>query len=345
MTSSLHVVNQAQADALQKYAAVDWSKAQALLGRAGSVVGRGTEWLFRRHPLPKEGYGPGLWNTLKGLGHGLAEGARELSIGSPASLEETLKKPGGLKQTLRSFVWPERGPVNPEHGPLRKGLGTAWHYGGNTLQAALNLGLPAYQLYSAAKDPLHRGEYLGSGLAGLAATPFTMHMGLFGMPLVQAPISQLGGWLGKKFDPKPEVEMPHPGWRPTGARSPVLLADHEKTSDWKSTLRPAWSWLKEHPLTALEAGTLATVGLGHLKKPPLIQHPAFRPRRPTALDPTLDQPLVLPPDWSGIDPTLMPSRRDALHGAAILTGNAPAYRTLDFTAQQMPQSTDVAPGP
>lgn len=321
MTSSLHVVNQAQADALQKYAAVDWSKAQALLSRAGSAVGRGTEWLFRHHPLPEGGYGPGLWNNLKGLGHGLAEGVRQIGIGSPASLEETLKRPGGLKQTLRSFVWPERGPVNPEHGPLRKGLGTAWHYGGNTLQAALNLGLPAYQLYSAAKNPLHRGEYLGSGLAGLAATPFTMHMGWFGMPLVQAPISQLGGWIGKKFDPT------------------------EKTSDWKSTLRPAWSWLKEHPLTALEAGTLAAVGLGHLKKPPLIQHPAFRPRRPTALDPTLDQPLVLPPDWTGIDPTLMPSRRDALHGAAILTGNAPAYRTLDFTAQQMPQSTDVASGP
>lgn len=128
----------------------------------------------------------GLWRSTKGFGRGVAEIARELTLGSPFEVARELKHhynqagsiPGAMGRHMSNFY------LQPNSGLLNQ---------------AFAAGLPALELHEATQDPEHRGERVGGSLAGLAVSPFTARLGIPGA-LIQQPIQNLGRRIGRHFD-------------------------------------------------------------------------------------------------------------------------------------------------
>jgi len=79
-----------------------------------------------------------------------------------------------------------------------------WARGLHRASVALNVGLPALDLASAAMGPPeHRGEALGRSTLSLIASPFTARLGLPGALFLSPRIGDLGGAIGRRFDPAP----------------------------------------------------------------------------------------------------------------------------------------------
>ena len=140
------------------------------------------------------GYGEGLLNKAKSVGHSVGELGREAIFGSPLALDRQLRAPnaGGIARNYlnlsKDFYFPRGRSV----GETALGLG-------------MGLAMPAASLYNAATgDPNRRGENIGAAIGGIAAAPITTRLGIPGM-LLQQPVQQLGAWVGSKFDPSPKV--------------------------------------------------------------------------------------------------------------------------------------------
>jgi hypothetical protein len=187
----------------------------------------------------------GLGNNLKNMGHGLGEGIRSHLIGNPAEIVSRLKDRAGEiggagaigEHVKHTFLPPDltkpvigaagagasafqnsTGGLGQRLMDSVKGVGqgwqnasagvSKWQQAGRAGLLGLNVGLPAYELYSAAKSPENRGRNIGSAIAGLGALPFTAHMGSplagqFGLGLGSA-VNHLarraGGAVGSLFD-------------------------------------------------------------------------------------------------------------------------------------------------
>lgn len=153
-------------------------------------------WLFRSHPLPEGGYGPGVINKVKGFGHGASDLLREGFIGSPVNVAQELRRPGGLGHMYKNFF-------NPHGSMPEKAMN------------ALSLGLPAYDIYRAATSgPEHRGENIARSAASLGMLPLTYRLGVPGQLLLHQPVTNLAARVGKLFDrptppPQPPQSMPY----------------------------------------------------------------------------------------------------------------------------------------
>jgi hypothetical protein len=195
--STLHAVKEAAvADALRRFGV-----------RSGAVAKR----LFQPLPLTEQGPGlirsgwdawknrhsqglnaipaaaaKGLWRSTKGFGRGVAEIAREMTMGSPFEVAKELKnhyaQTGSIPKTIGRQM---------SHFYLHPNAGLLNH--------AFSAGLPAMDLYQATQDPEHRGERMGGSIAGLAVSPFTARLGIPGA-LIQQPIQNLGRRIGRHFD-------------------------------------------------------------------------------------------------------------------------------------------------
>lgn len=143
-------------------------------------------WKTDKGSLPARAL-EGLGNSVKTLGHGVADLVRGQTLGNPVDLAAQLAQ--------------HRADTGSWGGAVGRQL--HHHYlhpqGRDPLSLAFSLGLPAKQLYDATQDPEHRGENVGGAVAGLATSPFTAHLGIPG-GLVQAPLVGLGRALGRRFD-------------------------------------------------------------------------------------------------------------------------------------------------
>lgn len=164
------------------------------------------------------GYGKGVGNWAKNVGHVLGDGLRENIFGSPLAVDRQLREKGYLSMA-RDFYLPK----------------------GNALGTALGLVGPTMNAVSIARQGrTNLGRNVGGMVAGLAAAPVTSRLGLPGAVFVQQPIQQVGQWLGSKFDPKPAKQP-----EPTQALPQQFPA---KTADLKGSVVEA---AKKNPVSAL----------------------------------------------------------------------------------------------
>ena len=172
--------------------------------------------------IPESGYGPGitelggriaesvrngegrtalrhvgmhLGNTAKTVAHGVGDFARDQVFGSPVDLYQQLSHGGDLArsipQHIKNFYFPEGSGI------------------GHKVNLGMNLAFPALNLYQGLSQggPENRGRVIGSTAASLAASPFTLRLGIPGMA-AQGLAAEAGGRLGGLFDPKPAADSP-----------------------------------------------------------------------------------------------------------------------------------------
>lgn len=159
-------------------------------GAAGAVQG-----LFGENPAarsPSAPTGTLIKDTIRGavLGNPV-DAVREIrDAGTTRSGNFRLGR--GLKSFYKNFFVPK----NRERKWWSRGLHHA--------ATAMNVGLPMVDMAAAAMGPAeHRGEGLGRSTLSLLASPFTSRLGLPGALFLSPRISDLGGAIGRRFDPAP----------------------------------------------------------------------------------------------------------------------------------------------
>jgi hypothetical protein len=179
MFSGYGVLHVAERDVLARYGLLKTAGDEGLLTRAGNL-------LFRQHPIES------WWHFAPELG-------REMVLGSPLTLYDRMKELHGIHKSLpkaylahaRDYYW----------HPDSRGVGAALN--------AVNLATSGYDLYSAAAHgPENRYGDLSAGLAGLALSPITGHLGVAGMPLHVA-IENGVRRIGHSFDPATTSTRPY----------------------------------------------------------------------------------------------------------------------------------------
>lgn len=132
---------------------------------------------------------------------------RDAVFGSPIDVARELRAygrtPNGFSpgQALKRFYYRSVVPS-----------GSGKTFGSKALRAgvtAANLAMPALEMYGAVKvPPEQRGEAVGRAMGSIALSPFTMRLGIPGMFLDSA-AANLGGAVGRRFDPKPLQTLPN----------------------------------------------------------------------------------------------------------------------------------------
>lgn len=142
--------------------------------------------------------GRGAVNTLKNVGHGVADMFRHTYMGSPLSFKDDIMARKSLHgsgmKALGSYA--KDFYISPKKDPMSLAM------------TGISLGLPAMDIYHAATDENsdHRGANIGGAIAGLAAAPFTSQFGVPGA-MAHAGIHSLGARAGALFDKQPAPSM------------------------------------------------------------------------------------------------------------------------------------------
>lgn len=171
-------------------------------------------FLFTNHPKPEAGYGPGFVNRVKSFGHGLGEAVRGTMVGDPLTMVSEIRDKAKSVGTLSALAQHGKEFYLPKNMVESMRSGSALGRAGNVALLGLNVGLPAYGLYSAMAHPVEgqRGRQVGSALAGLASAPFTSRMGGqfgFGLGAVAGQFAQrAGGAVGSLFDRQAPTPAP-----------------------------------------------------------------------------------------------------------------------------------------
>lgn len=160
------------------------------------------------------------WDAAKGLGHSGLNMVRGGVFGSPV---DTFNR---LKTVSNGNLGSMAGKLYQEHflpDPSTKTMGIGGNLGKavGLASTALAVGKPAYDIYKATQAPReNRGEMIGRAAASTLAAPVSSQFGLLGQMALAKPVAAVGGWIGKRFDPKPPPPA-LPGTPPQGLRPPV----------------------------------------------------------------------------------------------------------------------------
>lgn len=191
-------------DALYSVKEAGAADATARFG-AGSLdaLRRGARWLFSEHPLPARrggaGYGRGLTNRAKTVGHVVGDFVREGVVGSPLTVADKLKT-HGLGGYYKDFLMP----------------------GGSKASLALSLAMPALDAYRAATAPEgERGAAIGRAVGDFATMPLTARLGIPGQLLLREPVARLGARVGRALDPQAHTDV-----TPSAPELPPFLRQH-----------------------------------------------------------------------------------------------------------------------
>jgi hypothetical protein len=150
------------------------------------------------------------WDSVKGVAHSGANLVRGGIFGSPVDTYNRLHavSNGNLGTMLgnhykNTFMPAMKDTILGGKGNLGQAAGYA--------QKALAIGKPAYDIYKATQAPReNRGEMVGRAIASTATAPITGQFGLLGQMALAKPIAAVGGWVGKRFDPKPPAVTGNP---------------------------------------------------------------------------------------------------------------------------------------
>lgn len=145
--------------------------------------------------------------TLKNIGTGVLDFARESVFGSPINVYKDVRRLGtqsGKFNLGRGVSGLYREAFAPTAMPATSSAGKMLSQASRALPAAM----AGAQLYSAIKNPEDRARNVGGAVANIAMSPLTSRLGVPGM-ILSAPVTAAGRAIGGLFAKKrPPVAQP-----------------------------------------------------------------------------------------------------------------------------------------